>query len=442
MANKFTRNTFITFFSQGLILVFTLGTSVLLARALGPEKRGIYSLAMILPSFLLYFTCFGIGQSSIFYLGSKKYSPKEILGNNFILVILVSILTILIGLIITFFFNNALFPGIERKYLFCAIFLAPPLIFFSFTTSILLGLQSIKKYNLIYLFNKFFLLFSFLVIFVLGIKFKVIYVIITEVIVIFISCIILFFITKKETRGISFKFNKKYFKNSFLYGIKIYFGIIISFLHNRIGILLINSFLNPLMVGFYSIGVGLSEKIYLISDSVATVLFPRIASEKDKLKIKNFTPIIFRNILWTIIFINTIIFILAKWIIVFLYSNVFFASIKPFQILLIGAVAISGSKILESDIKGRGKPMFITWITSISTVLNIVLSIFLIPRLGILGAAWATTISYTINLMCLLIIYCKLSNNSMINMLFIQKSDLKLYLNLFVVLKNKMKNNY
>ena len=129
MIGKFTKNTFITFLTQGLIFIISLGISVLLARILGPEKRGIYSLAMILPSFLLYFTCFGIGQSSVFYLGEKKYSPKEIFGTNLILVLLISIFAILIGLIITFFLNNTLFPGIEKKYLFSAIFLAPCLIF-------------------------------------------------------------------------------------------------------------------------------------------------------------------------------------------------------------------------------------------------------------------------------------------------------------------------
>jgi len=439
MIGKFTKNTFITFLTQGLIFIISLGISVLLARILGPEKRGIYSLAMILPSFLLYFTCFGIGQSSVFYLGEKKYSPKEIFGTNLILVLLISIFAILIGLIITFFLNNTLFPGIEKKYLFSAIFLAPCLIFFSFIVSILLGLQNIKKYNLIYLFNKSLLLFALIGIFILGIKFEIINIIITEITVVFISCVVLFFVTKKEAGGICLKFNKEYFKNSFLYGLKIYLGSIISFLHNRIGILLINSFLNPLMVGFYSIGVGLSEKIYLISDSVATVLFPKVASENNKLKIKNFTPVIFRNILWIIIIINIIIFIIAKWLIIFLYSTSFSASIKPFQILLIGAIAISGSKILESDIRGRGKPMLITWITGISTVLNIILNIILIPKLGILGAAWSTSISLIINLIFTLFIYCKISGNLIKDMFFIKKFDLKLYQNLFIILKNKIK---
>ena len=245
--------------------------------------------------------------------------------------------------------------------------------------------------------------------------------------------------TKQETSGISLKLNKDYFKDSFLYGIKVYLGSILSFLSHRMGMWLINIFLNPLMVGFYSISIGLSEKLWLISDSIGTVLFPKISSENDKVKIKEFTPLVFRNVLFIVTLIAVLLFAIAHWLITLLYSDAFSESTKPFQILLIGAVTISGWKILESDLKGRGRPMLNTYATGISAVLNIILNILWIPKFGILGAAWAATISYTVMLLITLVIYSKISGNRITDLLFLKKSDVVLYRNFVIIIKAKLK---
>ena len=81
---KFTIDTSITFVTRILQLLIGLGSSVIIARVLGPRGNGIYSLAILLPALLVIFGNFGIGQSSIFYVGKKKYSAKEILANNII----------------------------------------------------------------------------------------------------------------------------------------------------------------------------------------------------------------------------------------------------------------------------------------------------------------------------------------------------------------------
>ena len=124
MIGTFTKNTLITIVTQGLTFVFGIGISVIIARILGPEGRGIYSLAILLPSFLVYFTSFSIGQASIFYLGKRRYSPKEVFGNNIIYAVLTSTFAILIGLIIVFFFSNNCSdfrPGGKRHLFFSYI---------------------------------------------------------------------------------------------------------------------------------------------------------------------------------------------------------------------------------------------------------------------------------------------------------------------------------
>ncbi|MFA5386573.1 MAG: flippase [Candidatus Paceibacterota bacterium] len=439
MVGRFIKDSFITFNTRILQLVLGLGSSVIIARVLGPGGVGVYSLAILLPAFLTLFTQLGVGSASVFFIGKKKYSLKEIFGTNIIFSVFISIFAILIGLIIISFFNSILFPNIEKEYLFLALSLIPFQLFLNFAVDILLGMQKIKKYNFIQLMHT--LIFLFLItIFLLGFHFGIKAAIIAQTISIAIACIILFLTTKKETKGLSFSFNKNLFKDFLSYGSKIYLGNIATFLYTRINMWMINIFLSPLAVGFYSIAVKLSEQIWLISQAGGTILFPRVSSETDGKRLKDFTPLVCRNVLFITFLIALALSFLGHRIIILLYSEEYSASVLPFQILLIGSLAVSGSRILTNDLAGRGRPMINTYIAIITLVVNILLNIILIPQFGIIGVAWATVISYTSMLLLKTVIYSKISNNRIIDIIFIKKTDFKFYKNFLGMIMNKLKN--
>ena len=138
---KFTKDTIITFATRSSSVILGLVISVIIARALGPEGRGVYSLAILLPGLLVTFTNLGINPATVFYVAKKKYSLKEVFGNNILLTILISIFTIFIGLIIIPCFRNELFPGVGNEYLLLALCLIPFPLFFDFISHILVGMQ-------------------------------------------------------------------------------------------------------------------------------------------------------------------------------------------------------------------------------------------------------------------------------------------------------------
>ena len=423
---KFTKDNLITFITQIFSLIFGLGTSIIIARVLGPEGKGIYALAILLPATLIMFCNFGIAQASVFYIGKRKYRPEEIFGDNIIFSSLLTIFSLLIGLTVVFFFANSLFPYVAKGYLLLALFLLPFNLFLDFVNYILLGLQKIKEFNFINILQNFiFLILITLLLLGLGLGLKA--VITAHILSCFFGAIVLFFLTRKIVGIPSLHFNKAYFKDALRYGIKVYLGNIISFFHYRIDMFLINIFLNPIAVGFYSVAVGISEKIWLVSQSAATVLFPKVSSETDKKRLKEFTPIVCRNIL----FINSLgailLFFLSRWLIILLYSKRFLNSVLPFQILLIGAVTIGGYRILTNDLYGRGRPELNIYIGLLSVGLNVILNIIGIPKYGILGAAWATSVSYTFAFLAITIVYSRISGNRINEIVFVKKLDLQFY---------------
>lgn len=438
MIGTFTKNTLITFVTRILTVIFGVGITIIIARTLGPEGQGIYSLAILLPILLITFTSFGIGIATVFYIGKKKYSPQEIFGNNIIFTILISLFTILIGLATIFFFSSKLFPGVEKEYLFLALSLIPLALFFDIISHILLGLQNFKKYNIISFLQS--LLFLILVgILLLGLHFGIKAAISAQILSFLLVGVVLFLFTKKETEGIFFKLNTRYFKDAFSYGFKVHLGWIFSFLHYRVDLFLINIFINPIAVGFYYVAAKLAEGIWLISRSASVVLFPKVASETNEKSLKEFTPLVCRNSLLITLLIAVLLFVFGHWLIVLFYSKDFLESIQPFRILLIGTIAIGGRMILANDLIARGKPMLNTYIAGISVLLNIVLNILWIPKWGIAGAAWATAVSYSVMFIITVFVYNRISGNKIKDIILPKKSDLIFYKNILLSIRKPKK---
>lgn len=153
----------------------------------------------------------------------------------------------------------------------------------------------------------------------------------------------------------------------------VYLGNVIGFLHYRIDVFLVNIFLNSLAVGFYSIAVAVAEKIWLVSQSAGVVLFPRVSSEIDEKRLNEFAPLVCRNVLLITLAGAIALFFLGRLLIVLFYSEKFSASVLPFQILLIGAVTMSGWRVLGNDLYGRGKPESNIYVSLTSVVLNVIL---------------------------------------------------------------------
>jgi O-antigen/teichoic acid export membrane protein len=205
-------------------------------------------------------------------------------------------------------------------------------------------------------------------------------------------------IISKETKGFSFKIDKAYIKDAYNYGMKMYLGNLLFFLNRRLNLLIINKYLSATAVGFFGLSQGLSEKVWVIADAIGSVLFPRIASENIKDKKDHYTALVFKATILIVGIVSVFLCVLGKALIVFLYSPVFMESVAPFRFLLIGVVASSGSRILENDLRARGKPGFILCIIGVSIIMSVLLNFILIPRWGMSGAVSASIFSSIIGL--------------------------------------------
>jgi len=426
-AAAFARDTALTLVARVIGFGLALLSSVVIARALGPDGTGIYTLATLFPLLILTLTSLGIGPATVYYVAQDKYPLKEVLGNNVILSAVIGGAATLLGLFALVVLQGRIFPDVAPSYLVLALLLVPVYLFSQqYINQILLGARRIKEFNAISVLQKLLFL-LILLITTVSLGLGVAGAIWASVLSSALLCVLLFPWVRKIAGGVRFRPNLAYIRDVLRYGVKAHLGNIVGFLNYRIEVFMLGAFLPVSAVGFYSVAVVLAEKLWFVSESASTVLFPTVAAEKDEQQRKTFTPLVSRNILWITAIGAAILFLASQWIVVLLYSKEYLPTVQLFRILLPGIVFLSAGRILANDIAGRGKPLLNTYVGATGVAIQVALNLVWIPKYGTVGAAWATTIGYGITLGVRLWLYMKLSGNSLAKVIVPQSSDWMLY---------------
>jgi len=418
----FLKHTFSLFFTQILATVLITIISIVNARYLGPSGLGIMSLVVVVLTLLSMFGNLGIGLSNIFFGGKKKYSWEELTNNSIVSSIILGSLLIVVGIIYFLYFSENLIPQTGAELLVIISFIVPFMLLINYLQYILLGQYRIKEYNLTTILqNLMYLIFIFVNFLILngGVQ----GVIISYVLAVLLTSLLLIFRVKTIKR-LSFKL--EIFQESIKFGVKGYIGTVIQFFNYRIDMLILNMLLGAASVGYYTIAVSLVEALWYFPNAVGTLLLSRTPKLKTE-DVNKSTPLISRNAFFITLVLGVILFVFGKFIIVLLFGNEYLPSVEPLWYLIPGIVALSICKVLGNELAGRGKPIINTYISITSLVVNIPLNFLLIPVLGISGSALASTISYTVSAVLTLVYFSRVSENRILDLIILKKSDLELY---------------
>ena len=425
--NVFAKQTLLTTGTKIVNLGLGMLISILLARGLGPEGKGIYTLAILFPTLIVTFSNLGLGPATVYYVAQDKYPLKSVFGSNTILSLLLGFVGVIAGLLLAAIFPTEIFPDVPRSTLYLALTLVPLNLFLSQVgTQILLGSRRIRDLNTATILTSFsFLVLLFLAIVSLGAGVQG--AVLANVLSSALMCVLLFIWIRRLVGGISLRIARDYLRHSLDYGLKTYVGNVISFLNYRIELFILGFLMPAAALGFYSVAVGLAERLWLVSQSAAMLVFPVISAEKDERKRSEFTPIISRNVFLITLIGAIVLFFLSPWLIVLLYSQSYLPTVQLFRILLPGIVFLSASRVLANDIAGRGEPLLNTYVGGFGLVVQVILNLVLINQIGVAGSAWATSISYALILLVRVVVYSRVSGNTYANIILPQKTDLLLY---------------
>jgi len=184
-------------------------------------------------------------------------------------------------------------------------------------------------------------------------------------------------------------------------------------LYMRIDQVMIKHMLNDEAVGQYAAAVRLSEVWYFIPMIICISLFPAVINAKKRSKDLYYVRLqkLYDLMVWTAMPIILVIMFSANHIVEFLYGGQFSKAGCVLAIHIWAGVFVflgvaSGKWYLAENLQ-----LFSFLNSIIGAVVNIVLNVILIERYGIIGAAWATIISYGCSAYFLNFAYAKTMDN-------------------------------
>jgi len=421
------RNIGATFARQIVATLLGLITTVIIARVYGPEGNGMFAIALLLPSMLTTFLNLGVAPANVYHLGSEQITARQVLAANLRIFLLLGTLGISIGAAILLWKNELFFPGIDPLLLWLALATFPASLLSNYLISVFQGLQQFRPYNILAIVQP-----GALLIFLIGLT-------ITG------NCDLALLvgaqiIAQLLALGLTIKWLLPLLGNkdaqtplkggvtkTLSYGWKAHLSNILAFINYKADIFLTNIFLGPAAVGIYVIAVALVERLWMISQAVSTVLLPRLSQlVTDEDKRRRLTPLITRWVLTATLLGALIIAAAADVLIIWLFGSDYSDALLPVWILLPGIVMMSASRILANDIAARGRPELNMYASVLVVIVNIICNLILIPVYGLPGAAAATTIAYTLNLVLRLMIYSRFTKNRWLDSLVFKLSDVRL----------------
>lgn len=177
----------------------------------------------------------------------------------------------------------------------------------------------------------------------------------------------------------------------------IFSGLVVT-LYMRIDQIMIKEILGEKEVGLFSAAVRLSEVWHFVPVLITQSLFPAIIGAKKISKELYILRLqrLYAFMLWFSLIIALPMIFASNWIINFLYGVEFSGAGKVLAIHIWAGIFVSLGVVSSSWLISENMQRIALYRTLAGAVTNVALNFYLIPLWGIVGAAYATVISYMV----------------------------------------------
>lgn len=167
-------------------------------------------------------------------------------------------------------------------------------------------------------------------------------------------------------------------------------------LYSQIDRIMIKQILNSTEeVGYYSVAATLCNLISFIPESISLSARPvlmQMKREKAQTYDLRVTQVL-ASIIWFSLVYSVLLTAFAAPVIRILYGDSYLPSVPALRILVWSSLFSHLTKIRDMWLLGEDQSRFVTFLSAIGTLMNVVLNAIMIPRLGMSGAAIATLLT-------------------------------------------------
>jgi O-antigen/teichoic acid export membrane protein len=426
LARKGLRNDIIGVFGTRVLwTILGILSGVILARKLGPFDRGILALVLLVPNTVVTFVKLGITQANVYFINREGFSSEKVASNSTVLAFVLGCgIATIIWLV-----RDGLLATVLRDVPAWALAIClariPMRLLDDFLYGVLQAVGGFGIYNVRLLVSellRFVAIVACLVVLGQGLFAAVL----IHTLVNLFNIVWLVTTTRREIK-FGFRLDRPLLSKQLEFGAKSWVQTLTAHMLLRTDVYLVSYFLGPAPTAFYALALHLTEMVLEIPQAIGLVLYPRLASLPKEQVHRLTAQTCRRTLLLTAVCAFGIVLV-GPTIITLWYGQEYAPAGDPLPWAAIGAVGMSIYVILTRDFTSQGRQAVNIGAGIPALLSNVALNYFLIPALGIIGAAMATAISYMLACVILLIFYVPWSGISLRHILIPKAEDFRYFL--------------
>ena len=414
-----------TFVTRILITIVNVPISILVARTLGVDGQGVYAAAQAFPTLWATFWLFGLDAAHTWTLAGRRTTLGRALGNGIVWVVVLSALAVPSYLWATRLLDpekvQALLPVLVITAVIIPLVLARYLLLACF-----LGMHRVDQYNILAIASQLLLLATLLFVLLVldgGTKGAVVAYAGSIGLLLILSTA---WLLRRREPGDRIRTDGPLMRTSIWYGLRGYGSTVFGQMTYRFDQVLVTQFAGITQQGYYSIAVLLAEKLSHITNSLQLVLFPKVSASTAE-EANRITTTACRHGLFWVALAGACLYVVREPIVRILYGSSFLPALAPLAILLPGIFLLSFSKVLTVDLSGRNRRFPTTIAMGGAMVVNTALNFWWIPRHGMIGAAWASTLSYALQSLLMILFFLRITRVPLRKLIVPERGDVELY---------------
>lgn len=378
--------------------VITMGlallVSIVLARYLGASDFGKLNYLISFIAILMPFSALGLNAIVVRELVNERVETGTILGTSLALRALGGIVSIAFVLVGCLFLNKELLVSTNWLLLGAIGSAFSSLLIFDFYFQSIVQSQHVVKTRLIILTLSSILKF-------IAVFYHVplnVFLILAVLEPVFTGGLLYVFFNIKKTKTIKFNFDFNYAKELFSQSKWLILSGFMAIVYLKVDQIMIGEMLGGEELGIYSVAVRMSEVWYFFPTAIVASFFPKLLKSRvDPVLYECNLQRLCDSLCWLGIIVAIFITLISSLLINTLYGQEYIFASQVLNIHVWAGVFIFMRALLSKWLIAEGLLKFSLLTHGIAAIINVALNYIWIPQFGIIGAAWATLISYALS---------------------------------------------
>ena len=403
---SFASSVAVTFATRLLILTGVVGSSVIVARYLGPEGTGALAVLNVTAALALQLGSAGLPSATTYFVAKDRNSLGPVWTSGIIFSLAAGTL-MAVGLIAVASFRPDLFNGVSSRLIAIVAISIPFQLLTLLGLNLLLAIDRIKLMNSLDAVSSLLVFVNALIVLVIWRRGLTVLVSFNTIAAIVLAALLLWFVSRlsrrQQVKGAR-AHAMSVLKRMLAYGLKFYISIFAGFVIFRGDLLIVNRFRGAEAAGVYAIAAQFSFLLIMLPGVIASLLFPRVASRQDETAA--YAVEVTRHTSFIMI-IMCVAGAAASFALPLVYGARFGDATIQFLIMLPGIFFISLESVLVQHFTGTGLPAIIPVFWIITMFVNLGLNLGLVPVWGARAAAINSSVSYVLIFILVTAYFCR-----------------------------------